>query len=509
MPEPGQNNQVLKEKEEEPPKATIGQMYQYISGPYKILMIFGIISAVTAGAGLPASQLVFREFMDSIGQTHSTKYMVDKIRDCSTWLIIICGATLVLAYIYFAFFLMVGQRVVYEFKWRYLKGILLQDTRWFDKNNAQELPSRMNADLCGIESASGKTIITIVYCSSTSVIGFGVAFGIGWLLAFAIFIIAPMICFAGGIQVQVAEKGFLEAEEAYQASGGMAEQALNGIKVVKAFGQENRERQNYIKHLEVAEARGLKYKLHYALAMGFLDFIVYFAHPLHWIVAGTFIIEKVTNDNADREYSSGDSISILWCIYTGVFLMGNSALNLKLLNQGLICTYNALQVIENEPRIELNEEGADPINKIEDDIKFDKVIFRYEGRNKNALNKVSFTIERNKTTALVGHSGSGKSTIVKLLERFYDPDEGQVTVNGKNLKSFTLSDYRKIVGYVGQEPCLFDESIKDNLLKGNPHASDIDIERENNLNFKKVTINGGQEKSFSQKHIHYQPIPIS
>ena len=80
--------------------------------------------------------------------------------------------------------------------------------------------------------------------------------------------------------------------------------------------------------------------------------------------------------------------------------------------------------------------------------------------------------ERGKTTAIVGTSGSGKSTIVQLIERFYDPDIGQVLVDGKDLKNLNLREYRKQIGYVGQEPVLFNMSIKENILYGNPEATD-------------------------------------
>jgi ATP-binding cassette, subfamily B (MDR/TAP), member 1 len=93
-----------------------------------------------------------------------------------------------------------------------------------------------------------------------------------------------------------------------------------------------------------------------------------------------------------------------------------------------------------------------------------------------ALNGVSFIIERGKMTALVGASGSGKSTTVKLLERYYDPMEGKILVQGQDLKAVNLKTYRKHVGYVGQEPVLFNESIKENILYCKPDAEDYEIE---------------------------------
>ena len=84
-------------------------------------------------------------------------------------------------------------------------------------------------------------------------------------------------------------------------------------------------------------------------------------------------------------------------------------------------------------------------------------------------------IESGKTTALVGPSGSGKSTIVQMVERFYDPDQGIVTLDGQDLKNYDLVNYRQAIGYVGQEPVLFNETIRENLKYGKPDATDEEI----------------------------------
>lgn len=92
------------------------------------------------------------------------------------------------------------------------------------------------------------------------------------------------------------------------------------------------------------------------------------------------------------------------------------------------------------------------------------------------LNDFSHTFKVGTTTAIVGPSGSGKSTVVQLVERFYDPESGEVIVDGKNLKNIKLRNYRQQIGYVGQEPVLFNTTFKKNILMGKPDATDADIE---------------------------------
>ena len=92
------------------------------------------------------------------------------------------------------------------------------------------------------------------------------------------------------------------------------------------------------------------------------------------------------------------------------------------------------------------------------------------------MDKLNLTFRLGETTAIVGPSGSGKSTVVQLVERFYDPAAGQVLIDGQDLKTLNLRNYRQQIGYVGQEPALFNTTIKQNILMGKPDATDAEIE---------------------------------
>lgn len=132
-------------------------------------------------------------------------------------------------------------------------------------------------------------------------------------------------------------------------------------------------------------------------------------------------------------------------------------------------------VVNRIPKIQLDEEGAKVIDFINKDIRLSHISFSYVNKKNKVLDNVSITIPHGKTVALVGPSGSGKSTIAKLIERFYDPTDGTISIGEDDLKSINLRSYRKRIGYVGQEPCLFHDTIKENLLASNPEATDEDI----------------------------------
>ena len=291
------------------------------------------------------------------------------------------------------------------------------------------------------------------------------------------FLVCPLLVLtAGGINTLIVEKSKANAESNYLKCGAWAEEALNGIKIVKAFGQEEYEVTKYEKHLKNDEKNHYSQAIGYGLSMGFLEFSLMFWMAYTTFMGGIFIAERINNGNFDRDYRPGDMLGSYFWIQIGASYLAFSFLNIQALKRGVDATRDIFEVIDSKPQIDVWDEGLETIKSIDEDIIFDKVSFKYKNRDKLALDSVSFTIEKGKTTALVGQSGSGKSTTVKLLERFYDPIDGNILINGKALSTLNLRQYRRWVSYVGQEPKLFNESIKDNLLNANPDATDKEIE---------------------------------
>lgn len=147
---------------------------------------------------------------------------------------------------------------------------------------------------------------------------------------------------------------------------------------------------------------------------------------------------------------------------------------MKSISEGRVAGKAAFDVIDREPEIKLGsgEKGFE----VQGEVQFKNVSFNYPTRpDQTVLHNFSAIFERGKATALVGPSGSGKSTIVQMVERFYDPREGQVLVDGKDLKGLDLEEFRRQVGYVGQEPVLFNESIRENFRYVKPDATDDEI----------------------------------
>ena len=192
-------------------------------------------------------------------------------------------------------------------------------------------------------------------------------------------------------------------------------------------------------------------------------------------IGAIFVHNSIYNDIKGRNYTAGDTIAIFFGIIFGTIALGIGAPNFKALAQGRVAGKTILDTIERKPAILIDDPEASKVDKLNGYVELQNITFSYPLKKVSVLNNLSIKFEKGKSTAIVGHSGSGKSTIVQLIERFYDPQEGVILIDGKDLKNINLRDFRSKVGYVGQEPVLFNQTIRENLLYGDPKATEEDM----------------------------------
>lgn len=465
------------EKDPEEKQASLGQMYQYLDNYHKWMFYIGCLGAAAVGPPNAMVIVVVRHVMSNFSGDATRHDMSHDILKNLWWIGGFPIGSFIFAYLYFYCFYTVGQKVVYEYKWRYLKALLQQETEWYDERNAEELPSKVNSELKDIEFGSGKAFGFVLFATSLMFSNYAAAFYMGATFACCLLIMFPVFIVIGGFYTTIMVGDAYKTEVRYRKSGAFAEQAIGAIKVVKAFGQEERETALYNKHLDGSAGSAETQALLKGLASGFLETLTYILTVISLFIGSIFVRENLRNDNVSREYRMGDIFGCFNGILLAIVATAIGASNGALLGTGLKSCHNVIQIIEREPKIKIDDPEAEPIGPLTEDIIFNNVTFTYKTRNYQVLKGVSLTFKRGEITALVGVSGSGKSTIVKLLERFYDPDTGSVDVNGKNLKGLDLREFRNKIGYVGQEPFLFNQTIKENLLNSKPNATDEEIDQ--------------------------------
>nr|AOQ25828.1 ABC transporter B family member 1 [Moneuplotes crassus] len=451
------------------------EMFKFSTFKIKIYLVLGIISAILAGIAMPLFVIFIEELYNSFDPDTSVKTTYDNCFKILLYLIYIGIGLWFVSYLYLAFFGMVSEYTGMIYRVKYLESVLKQDISWFENNDPQSLASKISKEASAIQIATGEKAANIFFAFTMLIAGAVVSFTMGWKFAFVTVALFPLLFLVLYFMILVLQMGFKKQEQAFKASSTLAEQALNSIKVVQAYGQEEKEDERFCEPLEEARKSGIKYHYISSLAYGMNNGIFMLIFALALFFGALFVTEGIKNDIRDRDYTPGDIIAVFFGMMFAAFSLSLAGPNFKSVTKGRQAAYAALQTIERVPNIIIDDEAAKRIDNIRGEIKFENVKFKYKTRKINALDGVTINFEQGKITALVGPSGSGKSTIVQLMERFYDPDEGSVLVDGEDLRNINLRDFRSKVGYVGQEPVLFNQTIRENLYYGNPEATEDDM----------------------------------
>lgn len=207
---------------------------------------------------------------------------------------------------------------------------------------------------------------------------------------------------------------------------------------------------NYDKYLGRARATGVKTHMKSALAIAGFFFAMFGYYGYAFYTGSWLVTDRVINTRTNEPYNAGDIMSCFFGVVFGVFSLGMATPNIKAVTEGRVAGKLAYDIIERVPKIKLDDPSAKPVGELRGQIEFKNVSFNYVSRpEQKVLDGFSAVFQQGKTTAIVGASGSGKSTIIQLIERFYDPSEGEILVDGRPIKDLHLRELRRKIGYVG------------------------------------------------------------
>jgi ATP-binding cassette subfamily B (MDR/TAP) protein 1 len=247
--------------------------------------------------------------------------------------------------------------------------------------------------------------------------------------------------------------------ESYALGGTIAEEVISSIRNATAFGTQDKLAKQYDKHLIEAEYWGARVKTTMACMLGGMFLIIYLNYGLAFWQGGHFLV--------DGDMSLSSVLTILLAVMIGAFSLGNVSPNMQAFTTAISASAKIYNTIDRVSPIDPTNDVGEKLSHVEGTVELRHIKHIYPSRPEVVvMQDVSLLIPAGKKTALVGASGSGKSTIVGLVERFYDPVQGQVFLDGHDISTLNLRWLRQHISLVSQEPTLFGTTIYENIKHG-------------------------------------------
>ncbi|CAD8161006.1 unnamed protein product [Paramecium pentaurelia] len=449
------------------------QLFRYAKNRDIVLMVLGSVAAFLNGGAIPSFSLIFGSMVNSFQEAGDE--MVRQAGWNAIWFLLVAIATGTLSFTMFATWMIAGERQGIEFRKNYFKAILHQEVGWFDTINPNELNSKVANESFAVQGAIGEKVPTFIMTFSMTFFGFLYGYIWGWQLAIVITATLPVISIITAVFSVIIQQSALATQSAYSEAGAIAEQAINGIKTIKMLDGEDYEHQKYYQLLQSAANKTTKYDFGVGIAIGLIWAASLWSYALGFWYGAKLIADQTYNPNQDSVYTVGDVMTIYFSVVTGGFSLGQAGPCIQNFAKGQAAAATMYEVLDRKPKI-YNSPNPKKLLDFNGEIQLKDIKFNYPNRpDQLVLNGLSLKIPPGKKVALVGESGCGKSTVMQLIERFYDCDQGEVLFGGINVKDLNIVDLRSRIGLVGQEPVLFATSIKENLLYGKTDATENEM----------------------------------
>ena len=395
----------------------------------------------------------------------------------------------------------ISNKVIMDLRVNMFTKLLRLPKSYFDKNTTGETLSKLTFDVEQISAAASTIWLEFIKSSFTVIILTGYLFYKSFLLSLSLIVLLPLVYLAVRFSTSRIRKGSARVQESMGKMTHLLDENISGNDLIKIYQAQETETNKFFsiintirqQRFKVDMAGGLNTSIVNALIGLSLAFVVYFS--------STYLV-----------MSAGDFLAY----FTAMGMLVKPAKTLininKPLQQAIVAGKSVFSLIDESPE---SNPSKNPIHSISGEICFDNVSFSYDN-DKPSLANINLTIKKGETIALVGSTGSGKTTMVNLLTRFYNPSSGQILIDGQDIVSYELESYRSNFSYVDQNVRLFNDTISGNIAFGQKESMSIDLIRNaakvsNSIEFIEkldktfdsdigedgVTLSGGQRQRLS------------
>ncbi|OUM61959.1 hypothetical protein PIROE2DRAFT_54498 [Piromyces sp. E2] len=471
------------------PPVKFPQLFKYSTTGERFWLAIGLVAIILEGVATPLLTYCFGEVLNIFTAREKNKALSalgletliskdDFLRDVNKQIIyfIILGAVaFVCSSLWYYIFTVTGARQTTRIRLLAFSSMLKQNISWHETKNAGELTGSIVSDTLqiqdGISDKIGRFIVQVITITGCFIL----AFYRCWQLTLILVAGIPIISIAGAVLGSNMAKLGRESAFAFVKAAGVAQQSLSMIRTVNSFCAEKQELKRYMDTLAVTVKIGMKRAHVLGICLGVVFAVSYIIYG----AAFFFGVRFVNKESNPRD--AGDILNVLMAVIMACNTLNSLTSNVTTFTDACAAAGSLFGIIDRLPKdIEIKTEGG---KKSDDDnitgtIEFRDVHFSYPSRpDTEVLRGLSFTCKPGQTIALVGTSGSGKSTVIQLLERFYDPASGEILIDGKNISDYNVNTLRSNIGIVLQEPTLFEATIGENIKITRPDATQEEIER--------------------------------
>ena len=354
----------------------------------------------------------------------------------------------------------ISNKVIMDLRVNMFTKLLRLPKSYFDKNTTGETLSKLTFDVEQISAAASTIWLEFIKSSFTVIILTGYLFYKSFLLSLSLIVLLPLVYLAVRFSTSRIRKGSARVQESMGKMTHLLDENISGNDLIKIYQAQETETNKFFsiintirqQRFKVDMAGGLNTSIVNALIGLSLAFVVYFSSTYLAMSAGDFL-----------------------AYFTAMGMLVKPAKTLininKPLQQAIVAGKSVFSLIDESPE---SNPSKNPIHSISGEICFDNVSFSYDNE-KPSLANINLTIKKGETIALVGSTGSGKTTMVNLLTRFYNPSSGKILIDGQDIVSYELESYRSNFSYVDQNVRLFNDTIRGNIAFGQKESMSMNL----------------------------------
>ncbi|GLE05342.1 hypothetical protein PINS_up014355 [Pythium insidiosum] len=446
-----------------PPKSfAFGSLYRYATPLDKALLVVGVLMAALNGALFPMMALVFG---DVLGGFVTDPVDQDKVNTAALHFLLVAIGLFFSDYLSYITFHYTAERQMKALRGAALRHMLYLDISWYDKHDALQLSSRLTGDTVKIKDGMGQKLGDLFRFTLQFLIGFIIGFSQGWDITLVMAAIMPALALSLMWLIKTMRAKSEWAQKVYAEAGAVAEETLSQMRTVVSLNAEPRAVQMYNEKTAVAEKENIQLAKYVSGMFGVFMGSIWVMYAVGLWYGG----KKV----ADAKTTPTEVFQAFFGVLMGSASIAQISPNLTAVAQAAGAAQEIFKILDTASAVDASkeDEGVVPAS-CEGAIEVRNVHFTYPSRpDAPVLVDYSLSIEAGQTVAFVGASGGGKSTLVSLLERFYDPASGEILLDGRDIRTLNVKWLREQIGIVQQEPVLFQTTIFQNIAAGGKNVT--------------------------------------